>query len=720
MYSRHCALLLVLSCSLTITRAFQHGHGSLSFSTTRSRSFSTKLNQKKRISTAAGSSSAISRTQQLNDLAKSQGLAVPALVDKLTMQYAKYQETKRNNPDIVGTVKKMRFIRQLIDEYETNTTNGSSSAPTSARASAAPSEETDQITTILRPKRIQSIQTRVDDIQTTQRDAQTQARSDPTLLSDVTFASRPDLHPASKRAVIDVLGLETMTEIQSKTFEAAALGTDVLGRARTGTGKTLAFLLPAVESILRQVDDEKRVRGTSGCEILIISPTRELATQIGTQAAAVLKYHRGLSSLVVFGGTKINRDKALFAKGLPTILVATPGRLVDHLQNTNIHGRRLCDVMRSNTQVLVLDETDRLLDMGFRRDIQTIIGYLPKKEQRQTLLFSATLPPTLRQVMAETMKADYVTVDCVSDGDVSTHTHARVEQSHVILPSMDRYVSSVLEIIDSVLTSEEPDVKLVVFFPTARMVGYYVEVLREYLKLKGDNTPTFEIHSKKTQGYRNKASDGFRNTKRGILFTSDVSARGVDYPEVTHVLQFGIPDGPETYVHRLGRTGRAGKKGKGWLILAPFERQFLRELKGHDVPLNSALTEILESPPDPELASNLERVLRKVQPNPNARENDGSPKGLSEESATWAYQAFLGYYLSNMKRLNGVSTKEQLVRYANEFAVQTGYDTTRNGPPGIEDRTLKKMGLKGIRGITVAPPRERSPRNANAPRNGRR
>mmetsp|Transcript_18945 Transcript_18945/g.21807 ORF Transcript_18945/g.21807 Transcript_18945/m.21807 type:complete len:662 (+) Transcript_18945:177-2162(+) len=660
MYSRHCALLLVLSCSLTITRAFQHGHGSLSFSTTRSRSFSTKLNQKKRISTAAGSSSsAISRTQQLNDLAKSQGLAVPALVDKLTMQYAKYQETKRNNPDIsVGTVKKMRFIRQLIDEYETNTTNGSSSAPTSARASAAPSEETDQITTILRPKRIQSIQTRVDDLQTNQREAQTQARSDPTLLSDVTFASRPDLHPASKRAVIDVLGLETMTEIQSKTFEAAALGTDVLGRARTGTGKTLAFLLPAVESILRQVDDEKRVRGTSGCEILIISPTRELATQIGTQAAAVLKYHRGLSSLVVFGGTKINRDKALFAKGLPTILVATPGRLVDHLQNTKIN------------------------------------------------------ESTLLQVMAVT--------DCVSDVDVSTHTHARVEQSHVVLPSMDRYVSSVLEIIDSVLTNDEPDVKLVVFFPTARMVGYYVEVLREYLKLKGDNTPTFEIHSKKTQGYRNKASDGFRNTKRGILFTSDVSARGVDYPEVTHVLQFGIPDGPETYVHRLGRTGRAGKKGKGWLILAPFERQFLRELKGHDVPLNSALTEILESPPDPELASNLERVLRKVQPNPNARENDGSPKGLSEESATWAYQAFLGYYLSNMKRLNGVSTKEQLVRYANEFAVQTGYDTTRNGPPGIEDRTLKKMGLKGIRGITVAPPRERSPRNANAPRNGRR
>ena len=369
-----------------------------------------------------------------------------------------------------------------------------------------------------------------------------------TFLTDESFAARRDLHPASKRALTEVLGVTSMTEIQSKTFEAAASGKDILGRARTGTGKTLAFLIPAIERVLQ---DPNYVAGKSNIGVLVISPTRELAIQIGDQAEKLLTYHKKLNGVqVIYGGTKISRDVNAFQRrGLPTILVATPGRLLDHLQSTRISrgGRNLQfgDDIMCNTPVVVLDETDRLLDMGFRREIRKILDYLPpKSENRQTLLFSATIPKELKSIMADTMKNDYIEVDCINDGDASQHTSAKVQQSHIIVPSMDRYVSSVVEIMKSAIEDEsDPQPKkIVVFFTTARMVAYFSELFNN-----GLNIPVMELHSKKTQNYRNRVSEQFRACKEGILFTSDVSARGVDYPGVTKVVQFGIPDSKEQW-----------------------------------------------------------------------------------------------------------------------------------------------------------------------------
>jgi len=346
-----------------------------------------------------------------------------------------------------------------------------------------------------------------------------------TFATDVTFADRTDLHSDSKRAIQEVMGLTSMTEIQAKTFEAASSGRDVLGRARTGTGKTVAFLLPAIERILRlgiQQND-----GQVG--IVVVSPTRELATQIADQAEKLITFHRHMSVQVMYGGTNMNRDVSRLKKQLPTILVATPGRLLDHLQSTKLGNLNFGTDIMSKTPLVVLDETDRLLDMGFRREIQKILGYLPPSSSRQTLLFSATIPADLKTIMAQNMKKDYVEVDCINDGDAATHTNVAVQQSHVVIPSQsDRYVSSVVEIVrmawDKFDGANTP-AKIVIFFPTARLVNFFAELFNEG-NIMPSNTPVLELHSKKTQSYRNRVSEKFRAMDRGILFTSDVSARG--------------------------------------------------------------------------------------------------------------------------------------------------------------------------------------------------
>ncbi len=361
------------------------------------------------------------------------------------------------------------------------------------------------------------------------------------LLSETTFQNI-NLHPSTKKAIANILKHEHMTDIQAKTYAAASSGTDVLGRARTGTGKTLAFLVPALERILQsQPSKSPNGSGSNGTNgsyirgknigILVVSPTRELATQIADQAEKLLTYHNGLHCQVMYGGTKMARDVNLLnnvKKGLPAILVATPGRLLDHLENTRLSssGKRFGkDIMR-DTPLLVLDEADRLLDMGFHREIQKIMTYLPRQEKRQTLLFSATVPDALKEIMAENMREDYVEVDCIGgdgnsefQGGEEVHTNIQVEQSHVVLPSLDRYVTSVVEVVKH--SMRDPDHKLVVFFPTARLVGYFAELFN-----LGLGIDVIELHSRKTQGYRNTASEKFRRAKNGILFTSDVSARG--------------------------------------------------------------------------------------------------------------------------------------------------------------------------------------------------
>ena len=506
-----------------------------------------------------------------------------------------------------------------------------------------------------------------------------QEQDDQTYLTSNRFIDVKNLHDNTKRALTEVVGVTSMTEIQSKTFEAAASGKDVLGRARTGTGKTLAFLVPALERLLQS----PHYQPSKNVGVLIISPTRELATQIGDEAEKLITYHKDLNHQVCFGGTNMKRDVNQFSRRLPSILVATPGRLLDHLQSTSINGKQFGNDIMSQTPVVVLDETDRLLDMGFRRDLKRILSYLPKSKSnnRQTLLFSATIPPDLKGIMKDCMNDDYLEVDCINDGDGATHTNAKVKQSHVVIPTMDRYLSSVLEIVRLAMDEGGDKPKIVVFFPTARTVAFFAELFNQEL-----NMPVIELHSKKSQSYRNRASDEFRSASSGILFTSDVSARGVDYPGVTQVIQFGIPESREQYIHRLGRTGRAGKEGKGWLVLGPFESLFLQELKGLDIPRNDQLVQLLTDPVSVETEDMLNDATSRVRKK-NMQLN---------KSAKGAYQAFLGFYLGQMKRMK-MRRKEDLVEIANTFSSQMGL----NEVPSLTKQMIGKMGLKGVSGLAT-------------------
>jgi ATP-dependent RNA helicase MSS116, mitochondrial len=186
--------------------------------------------------------------------------------------------------------------------------------------------------------------------------------------------------------------------------------------------------------------------------------------------------------------------------------------------------------------------------MGFKRDVECIMSYLPRKESRQTLLFSATVPNEVKSVIKETMRKNYVTVDCIHDTDPASHTNAQVQQSHVIIPSASRLVSGTVEILAKLIADTKAaneTLKLVVFFNTAHSVGFYADLFAAMPKLT-HRLQLFELHSRKSQAYRTRTSDEFRAAKEGILFTSDVSARGVDYPGVTDVVQVCIVHVPST------------------------------------------------------------------------------------------------------------------------------------------------------------------------------
>lgn len=480
------------------------------------------------------------REEELNRLADTLQVSPAKVKDLLKKQRSKMKGTEQKARhidwllDSGGGSSKGSEISQIPPDAKADrraSTPEKTAATTTSATSSSSTEPAATRRTRARPRRPSVVTEQAEQRRAEAERRQEEALKDPTLLTKVEFATREDLHPSSKRALTEVMGLKTMTEIQSKTYAAALLGRDVLGRARTGTGKTVAFLLPAIERVLRSREYQPGLN----VGVLVISPTRELAQQIGDEAEKLLTFHNDMSVQVVFGGTKVSRDTARLRTKLPTILVATPGRLQDLLESTKIGARKFSDIM-ATTSVCVLDETDQLLDQGFLREIKKILSYLPRNNKRQTLLFSATIPKELKRIMADTMNDDYIEVDCINDGaDGSMPTNVRVKQSHAIIPSMDFYVSSVVRVIQEAIRDGDGDNKIVVFFPTARMVSFFADIFNEIM-----GVPALELHSKKTQGYRNRISGQFREASSGVLLTSDVSARGVDYPLVSVSTNFAL------------------------------------------------------------------------------------------------------------------------------------------------------------------------------------
>ncbi|KAF9095507.1 ATP-dependent RNA helicase [Mortierella sp. AM989] len=365
-----------------------------------------------------------------------------------------------------------------------------------------------------------------------------------------------DLCEPSTKAIIDI-GFSKMTEVQARTIPPLLAGRDVLGAAKTGSGKTIAFLVPAVELLYKL-----KFKPRNGTGVIIISPTRELALQIFGVAKDLLKYHNQTFGIVI-GGANRKAEADKLAKGV-NLLVATPGRLLDHLQNTK-------GFVFKNLKALVIDEADRILECGFEDEMKQIIKILPK-ESRQSMLFSATQTTKVTDLARISLKAGplYINVDEKKE----TATADGLEQGYVICDSDKRFL------LLFTFLKKNLKKKVIVFFSSCNSVKYHAELLN-YIDI-----PVLDLHGRQKQQKRTTTFFEFINAETGILLCTDVAARGLDIPAVDWIIQFDPPDDPRDYIHRVGRTARAGTSGKSLLFLLPSEVGFLRFLKHAKVPLN--------------------------------------------------------------------------------------------------------------------------------------
>ncbi|XP_027344391.1 probable DEAD-box ATP-dependent RNA helicase 48 isoform X2 [Abrus precatorius] len=447
-----------------------------------------------------------------------------------------------------------------------------------------------------------------------------------------------------------------MTRVQEASLPICLEGMDALVKAKTGTGKSAAFLLPAIETVLKAISSSTSRRvPPNPILVLILCPTRELASQIAAEAKVLMKYHDGIGVQTLVGGVRFKVDQKRLESDPCQILVATPGRLLDHIENKSGISVRLMGL-----QMLVLDEADHLLDLGFRKDVEKIVDCLPR--QRQSLLFSATIPKEVRRISQLVLKREHKYVDTVGIGSVETPV--QVKQSYLIAPHESHFQFVYHFLKEHIL--QAPEYKVIVFCVTGMVTSLMYHLLRE-MKMN-----VREIHSRKPQLYRARVSEEFRKSKQLILVSSDVSSRGMNYPDVTLVIQVGIPFDREQYIHRLGRTGREGKEGEGILLIAPWEEYFLEEIK--DLPLQKfPLPDI-----DPQTKLKIENSMAKI-------DND-----IKEA----AYHAWLGYY--NSIREIG-REKTTIAELANRFSESIGLQR----PPALFRKTAIKMGLKDIPGIRI-------------------
>ena len=482
------------------------------------------------------------------------------------------------------------------------------------------------------------------------------------------LAGQDLIHPAILQTITQDLKFDHMMPVQAATLHQLLppSRSDCLVQAKTGTGKTVAFLLPALQTLVGR----GRSPGTDArISLLVISPTRELAMQIAAEANSLLRRMSGFRVHLAIGGTNKDREEKLILGGCD-VLVATPGRLLDHMSNDNVlyAFRQL--------QTLVLDEADRLLDMGFMKSLRDIIGRLPDKREvnRQSMLFSATIAPHVYQVAGLVLSDGYKFISTIPVGEVNTHQ--RVPQLLVQAPSFATVSASLVACVHEEASRHPGAFKAIVFAPTAALADLYGNILSSLTGLP----PVSTLHSRMSQNKRTKITNDYRNAKLAILVATDVVARGIDFPGVTTIFQVGLPADKQSYIHRLGRTARADADGRGIFIISEAEAWFPKwKLKDID---------LIPQDVDLRFITDVHRIVEKMEDSDRAR----------------IYQAWLGYYINHLKGFGW--DKEQLVMYGNEYA-HDGLAAPET--PSIAKSTVGKMGLRGTRGLVVVPdpPRQR-------------
>lgn len=340
---------------------------------------------------------------------------------------------------------------------------------------------------------------------------------------------------------LEGMGFEEATPIQEETIPLAMDGKDVIGQAQTGTGKTAAFGIPMIEEFDRSL---RKIQG------LVVAPTRELAIQVAEEINRLAKF-KGIRVMPVYGGQHMQRQIRSLKDG-PQIVVATPGRLLDHMRRKTIN--------IESVKTVVLDEADEMLNMGFIDDIRNILKGIP--EDRQTLLFSATMPREIREIATNLMKSPKVIKVKATEMTVEN-----IEQYFIEVPERSKF-----DTLTNHLDIHEPPLAIV-FSRTKKRV----DEIAEGLQARGFRAEG--IHGDLTQGKRMSVLNKFKHSRIEVLVATDVAARGLDISGVTHVYNFDIPQDPESYVHRIGRTGRAGKTGEALSFVTPREMGHLQVIQ---------------------------------------------------------------------------------------------------------------------------------------------
>ncbi|KAF1813775.1 DEAD-domain-containing protein [Eremomyces bilateralis CBS 781.70] len=516
-------------------------------------------------------------------------------------------------------------------------------------------------------------------------------------------------HPAIVQALTKQMGLENMTDVQAATVGKALSGIDMAAQARTGTGKTLAFLVPILHRIIEENpalaarSSHSPLASMDDSRALVISPTRELAEQIAAEARRLTANTNVIVQVAVGGSNKRAALQEMRRRGCH-ILVATPGRLTDLLSD------EYSGVKLSKLNTLVLDEADRLLDDGFWPEIMRIERFLPQRKERprQTLLFSATMPREVLQLSRQLLQPKHEFIQTVNEDEAPTHE--RVPQKLVRVDGYQNLMPALYELLlqgnEAAKNGGRP-LKAIVFFNTTAEVELGFSIFRN-LRPKDGRSPLaparlFEIHSKLSQFQRTAASEGFRKVESGIMFSSDVSARGMDFPNVTHVIQVRCPRSTDTYIHRVGRTGRAGREGESWVITPKTDTAIRGTLKGLPVKADNSLgTATLDMKQPAELPKLQAMILNEI--------GEASRfVGMTQKSSV--YTVLMNISLDNSRDM--------------EAGVQEIVDLSKYGwglryPPALSRFVLGKL-PRGIDVSTVsgpATPRESDDRSSFQDRRG--
>ncbi|WAR61205.1 hypothetical protein PtB15_13B457 [Puccinia triticina] len=582
------------------------------------------------------------------------------------------------------------------------------------------------------------------DVEASQEDEPQESSDQPTTQPFSSIESY--ISPALYRAVTESpFGYSHMSAVQDQLLsdlpnliqgseDGVTKTKDLLVKAKTGTGKTLAFLIPAVESRLRDLEAEQLRFKTQNPDashqnltlhmrryeaettgIVVMSPTRELATQIAQEAIKLTSHLKQFGIRLFVGGASKAAQLREFERGRRDIVVATPGRLNDVLNTSPTVRRNL-----GTAKTLIMDEADTLLEMGFKEEIDVIVKQLPPKEERSTYLFSATISPEINRIAQQTMKKDTKIVDCVPSGE--TNVHAHVPQYYTILPNPNQQIKHIFNLIahDQLIN---PSGKTVIFLPTTKMTQLFSQMISSFRRNLPWNsaglTKVYEMHGGRTQRERENIAKDFRAGSGGgyqVLVTSDVSARGVDYPGVTRVIQIGVPTSRDIYVHRVGRTGRAGKSGRGDLILLPFEAGYvpsaLREIPIKPLSVSGLSDEVAQmiSKIDEAGQAQAPTIIQQVSQqrsamnSRNSRYSNQRSGSRESESRSSTQEVQMQLPVSTRVQSFEENLKENIIPSIGEEAIRESFGSMLGyyGSKASDIRTTKEAILSGLKDWAVS------------------